>query len=211
MNDHSEFQSVDEIKPYMFEPMSNENATDIDSSESDTDSTHASEDEVDQEFETINRWRLSTLDWCKCGNCDLMVKTVESFCCHEKAIEYDEYDDKLKSAQDRGYTCITKLSSFKRNISNDVLEVDVMQYIEENWPVDDEDVARMHKLFRLVGYRRCSRWIFQILGKKCRRPFPACIYKCMFKTCSLRQSCCPENALLLNLTFDGNWRAFVLQ
>ena len=112
---HNEFQSVDEIKPYMFEPMPNENATDIDSSGSDTDSTHASEDEVDQEFETINRWRLSTLDWCKCGNCDLMVKTVESFCCHEKAIEYDEYDeydDKLKSAQDRGYTCITKLSSF---------------------------------------------------------------------------------------------------
>ena len=115
----------------------------------------------------------------QCGNCNLMVKTVESFCCHEKAIEYDEYDDKLKSAQDQGYTCITKLSSFEQNISKDVLEVDVMQYIEENWPLDDEDVARMHKLFCLVGYRRCSRWIFQILGKKCRRPFPACIYKCI--------------------------------
>ena len=179
MNNHSEFQSVDEIKPYMFEPMPNESATNIDSSGSDTDSTHASEDEVDQEFETINRWHLSTLDWCKGGNCDLMVKTVESFCCHEKATEYDEYDDKFKSAQDQGYTCITKSSSLEQNISKDVLEVDVMQYIEENWPLDDEDVARMHKLFRLVGYRRCSRWIFQILGKKCHRPFPACIYKCI--------------------------------
>ena len=67
MNDCNEFQSVNEIKPYMFEPMPNENATDS------------------QEFKTINRWRLSTLDWCKCGNCDLMVKTVESFCCHEKS------------------------------------------------------------------------------------------------------------------------------
>ena len=145
----------------------------------DTDSTHASEDEVDQEFKTINHWRLSTLDWCKCGNCDLMVKTVESFCCHEKAIEYNEYDDKFKSAQDRGYTCVTKLSSFEQNISKDVLEVDVMQYIKENWPLDDEDVTRMLKLFRLVGYRRCLRWIFQILEKKCHRPFPVCIYKCI--------------------------------
>ena len=31
MNDCNEFQSVNEIKPYMFEPMPNENATDIDS------------------------------------------------------------------------------------------------------------------------------------------------------------------------------------
>lgn len=74
------------------------------------------------------------------------------FLLHEKAIEYDEYDDKLKSSQDQGYTCITKLSSLEQNISKDVLEVDVMQYIEENWPLDDEDVASMHKQFRLVGY-----------------------------------------------------------
>ena len=27
-----------------------------------------------------------------------------------------------------------------------------------------------------MAYQRCSRWVFQILGKKNRRPFPACIY-----------------------------------
>ena len=37
-------------------------------------------------------------------------------------------------------------------------------------------IERVHKLYRLVAYQRCSRWLFQILGKKNRRPFPACIY-----------------------------------
>ena len=32
---HREFRSVDEIKPYMFEPMPNENTTESDSSGSD--------------------------------------------------------------------------------------------------------------------------------------------------------------------------------
>ena len=69
----------------------------------------------------------------------------------------DEYDVELKSWQDQGFTCVTELSSFLQNISQDVLDVDVLQYVEENWPLDDDDLARMHKLYRLVGYRRCSR------------------------------------------------------
>jgi hypothetical protein len=71
----------------------------------------------DEEFEAINSWRLSTLEWCKCGHCDLMTKKIESFCCHEKATEYDEYDDKLKSAEHQNFTCVTELSSFLQNIS----------------------------------------------------------------------------------------------
>ena len=166
-----------EIQSYMFEPNPGENQSESDNSES--ESSMSSEEEIDKEFEAINSWRLSTLEWCKCGHCDLMTKTIESFCCHEKAVEYDEYDDKLKSAEHQNFTCITELSSFLQNISQDVLDVDVLQYVEENWPLDDSDLARMHKLYRLVAYRRCSRWIFHILGKKCRRPFPSCIYKCI--------------------------------
>lgn len=169
-------EGADEIKPYMFEPMPNES---IEHGSSESSNSLTSEDEVDEEFEAINCWRLSSIQWCKCGHCDLISKTIESFCCHEKATEYDEYDVKLKSAQDQGYTCITQLSPFQQNISIEVLEVDVLQYLEDNWPLDDEDIARMHKLYRLVAYRRCSRWIFQILGKKVRRPFPSCVYKCI--------------------------------
>ena len=61
-------------------------------------------------------------------------------------------------------------------LSRDVLEVDVAQYLEENHRLDDDDLARMHKLYQLAAYGRCSRWIFQILDKKCLRVFPSCIY-----------------------------------
>jgi hypothetical protein len=57
-----------------------------------------------------------------------------------------------------------------------VLKIDVCRYLEENWPVGDEDLERTHKLYCLVAYQRCSRWIFRILDKNVRRPFPSCIY-----------------------------------
>ena len=164
----------------MFEPKPGENVEERNSEES--SSSGGSSDDDDDSFNDVfeidlNAWRLSTLSWCKCGHCGLTPRTIESFCCHEKATEYDEYDNKLKSAQDQGFTCVTQLPSFTQNISHAVLDVDALQYVEENWPLGDEELARMHKIYRLVGYRRCSRWIFQVLGKKCRRPFPACIYK----------------------------------
>ena len=42
--------------------------------------------------------------------------------------------------------------------------------------VQTNDLAKTHKLYRLAAYRRCSRWVFQILGKKCRQVFTSCIY-----------------------------------
>jgi hypothetical protein len=50
-------------------------------------------------------------------------------------------------------------------LSQDVLEVDVAQYLEDNSPLDDNDLARTRKLYRLSAYRRCSRWIFQIKAR----------------------------------------------
>ncbi len=152
------YDNAHEIQPYMFEPNPGENQS---------ESSMSSEEEINEEFEAINSWRLSTLEWCKCGHRNLMTKT-----CNRKLLLpregnriYDEYDDKLKSAEHQNFTCVTELSSFLQNISQDVLDVDVSQYVEENWPLDDSDLARMHKLYRLVAYRRRSRWIFHILGK----------------------------------------------
>ena len=61
-------------------------------------------------------------------------------------------------------------------LSESVLKINVCRNLEEKWPLDDEDLERVHKLYRLVAYQRCSRRVFQILGKKNRRPFPACIH-----------------------------------
>lgn len=70
-----------------------------------------------------------------------MSKTSESFCCHEKATKYDEYDVKFTSLQDQEYTRTTSLSPFQQNISKEVLQVDVLQYLKDNWPLDDSSYA----------------------------------------------------------------------
>ena len=98
------------------------------------------------------------------------------FCCHEKALEYDEYEALLGQIKTQGEYCLTTHQEFRDNIlSESLLKIDVCRYLEENWPLSDEDLERIYELYRLVAYQRCSRWIFQIWGNKHRRPFPACI------------------------------------
>ena len=56
-------------------------------------------------------------------------------------------------------------------LSEAVLKIDVCRYLEDNWPLDDEDLDKMHR-----NFIDCSRWVFQILGERSRRPLPACVY-----------------------------------
>ena len=77
-----------------------------------------------------------------------MTKMIERFCCCEKAVEFDEYDERLSSAQEQGFTCITFVPSFVQNmLSANMLEVDVAQYLEENYPLDNENI-----IWLLIGY-----------------------------------------------------------
>ena len=69
------------------------------SSISTDDSSISDYDLIDPQFEALHRWRLATLKWCKCGKCAIMERTIESFCCLEKALEFDEYDALLTNAQ----------------------------------------------------------------------------------------------------------------
>ena len=73
-----------------------------------------------------------------------------------KTVEYDEHDEKLICGQNQEFSCITSLSSFVQNmLSKDVLDIDVSQYLEENWPL-------VQKMFKMG---------FTILGKKCTESF----------------------------------------
>ena len=90
---------VDEVLPYQFEPepgLQTSNSGDESDSEEESES---SDEEVDHVFEAENAWRLESLSWCKCGHCTLKPKAIESFCCHDKALEHDEYDALLKEAE----------------------------------------------------------------------------------------------------------------
>ena len=73
-----------DIQPYMYEP----NPGDDVESDGSYSSTSSSGDDVDEEFEQANSWRLTSLEWCKCGHCQLMTRTIGSFFCCEKAVEY---------------------------------------------------------------------------------------------------------------------------
>ena len=127
----------------------------------------SSDEKVDHAFEAKNGWRLQNLNWCKCCHCTLKPKAIELFCGHEKVLEYDEYDGLLNKAETQGDKCLTARADFKANmLSERVLKIDVSCYLEDNWPLDDDDLEKIHKLYRLVSYQRCARWIFQVLGKK---------------------------------------------
>ena len=74
-----------------------------------------------------------------CRHCTLKPKAIQSFCCHDKAWEYDEYDTLLKEAEPQG----GKLDM----LSEGVLKIDVCLYLEDNWPMDDEDLEKIKTLW----------------------------------------------------------------
>ena len=75
-------------------------------------------------------------------------KAIESFCCQEKALECDESDALLKETEAQGGKCLTTYADFEPNmLSEGVLKIDVCRYLEDNWPLDDEDLDKMHKLY----------------------------------------------------------------
>lgn len=172
MNEIHENQ-LSEVLPYQFEPTPDKNSNCSEYS-SDSESQSSSDEDIGMKaFEPANVWRLDSLKWCNCGNCTIHNKVIENFCCKEKSLEYDEYDSLLSQAEEAGYQCITCLPEFAANmLSQTVLKIDVGRYLY-NWPLDDEDIERTHKLYRLVAYQW---WIFQILGKERRKPFSSCIY-----------------------------------
>ena len=122
--------------PYQFEPVPNENMDNSGSENGSSASDSSDEDDIDKAFKAANGWRLNTLNWCKCGQCTLQIKTIESFCCHEKALQYDEYDTLVNEAESTGHMCLTDHPEFSENmLSENVLKVDIFRYLEENWPV----------------------------------------------------------------------------
>ena len=167
----------DMVLPYQFEPEPGMEASDSGDESDSKEEGESSDDEVDHVFEAENAWRLETLSWCKRGHSTLKPKAIESYCCNDKALEYDEYDTLLKEAESQGGKCLTAHKEFKANmLSEGVLKIDVCRYLEDNWPMDDEDLEKMHKLYRLVAYQRRSRWVFKILERKNRKPLRSCVY-----------------------------------
>ena len=76
---------VVEVLPYKYEPEPKTNGSSGEDSDSESQST-----KTENAFKAENAWHLESLDTSKCGNCKLNNKAMESFCCQEKALEYDD-------------------------------------------------------------------------------------------------------------------------
>ena len=173
---------VGEVSPYQFEPEVGAKTSNL-SDESDSEQgsgLSSSDEEIDDEFERANAWRLQTLSWCKCGHCTISTKAIECFCCHEKALEYDEYDVLLDQTETQGEKCLTTHPDFQDSmLSEGVLKIDVCcYYLEENWPLDDGDLERNTQTVSAGGISAMFSLGFPDFGEKEAKTF-SCL--CLFK------------------------------
>ena len=70
-------EDITKLKPYDFEPLASDTASDSDSSD------HANY--------SITSPRVGNVEWCQCGNCKAMDTEVESLCCAEASEIPEEF------------------------------------------------------------------------------------------------------------------------
>ena len=70
-------EDITKLKPYDFEPLASDTASDSDSSD------HANY--------SITSPRVGNVEWCQCGNCKAMDTEVEILCCAEASEIPEEF------------------------------------------------------------------------------------------------------------------------
>ncbi|XP_071146193.1 P2X purinoceptor 7-like [Mytilus edulis] len=150
-----------DIRPYQFEPISNE----INPGEDSNSSSETSDiDDLSQAED-----RLLNTDWCDCGNCEPMTTSEECTCCSNvSAVSFHMQPEDLQ--------CITEHEVFVANCLNrHVLQVSMYAYLENVGPFDDNEP--INERYRFMAYRRFVQWIWHRLGRHNRKILPACVVK----------------------------------
>lgn len=95
-----------------------------------------------------------------------MPTLEESKCCQNTNV----VDGKLEA---ENISCITKHDGFRANCLNiHVLEASYYDYVlQSGLP---EENQRIHELYRHIAYRRFTRWVYGLLGKRIRKVIPSC-------------------------------------
>ncbi|XP_061192279.1 uncharacterized protein LOC133200509 [Saccostrea echinata] len=156
----------EEIRPYNFEPLlDNTQGRNGSESEDSEDSDLGLHDEENAVGGIATR--RQNLAWCVCQRCQVMETDEECLCCHEIA-------PILEKIEAKHLKCITEHDGFQGNCLNiDVLEVSMYEFIDMDGPLDDNEP--IHQLYRYLAYRRFTRWIWHILGRRRRKIIPACV------------------------------------
>ncbi|XP_052103050.1 uncharacterized protein LOC127736526 [Mytilus californianus] len=107
---------------------------------------------------SLKRWGRKVHLVCDCNNCTVIPTVDECICCKEVG----QVAEKI---EDGDLDCITDHEWFTGNCLNrHVIEVSLYGFVERQGPI----------LYKYVAYRRFTRWIWHILGKKIRKVIPAC-------------------------------------
>ncbi|XP_052238339.1 P2X purinoceptor 7-like [Dreissena polymorpha] len=153
-SDHYE-DELHEIRPYMFEPRAESQETYIPS-----ESDEGNFEEANSDGSYIG----NVDDWCECECCVNMPTAHERRCCQSTNI----VDGK---AEAEGVPWITLHEGFQVNCLNiHVLETSFYEFIHDYGPREEQ----VHELYRYLAYRRFTRWVYGLLGKKFRRVIPSC-------------------------------------
>ncbi|XP_063403855.1 P2X purinoceptor 7-like [Mytilus trossulus] len=156
--------AVDNIQPYQFEPVVHIEQNEV-SSQNQSDSSEENS-EAESDSSDLQDSRMDNLAWCDCNHCAAMPTVDECLCCKEVGPVAEKMEDE-------DLDCITDHEGFTGNCLNrHVIEVSLYDFVERQGPIDDNEP--IHELYRYVAYRRFTRWIWHILGKKRRKVIPAC-------------------------------------
>ncbi|XP_060085557.1 P2X purinoceptor 7-like [Ylistrum balloti] len=163
--DLSDFEDIPEvsfclnIEPYMYEPQRKQ-----DNDQDDSDSSDHSDDSSDSSLENASPDHDGSTEWCSCNLCTPMPTEEERQCCRDMIILQEKLED---------IECITHHEGFIANCLNiHVLETSFYEYADEHG--DEGQSQNIHRMYRLVAYRRFIRWTWKRLGKKNRKVIPAC-------------------------------------
>ncbi|KAL2098293.1 hypothetical protein ACEWY4_007500 [Coilia grayii] len=108
--------------------------------------------------------RVGNTAWCSCGHCTAMPTPWESVCCQEAHLGH--LLGELR--------CITQSRTYEMLCcERDVLEVAMLSLREVRAETLDRPINS--SLFRLTAYRQFTLWARGHLGRRNRRPIPACV------------------------------------
>ncbi|XP_033115925.1 P2X purinoceptor 7-like [Anneissia japonica] len=140
---------------FLFEPEKHKDSVEI-------EEAHEYDQEVDEAMEN----RLDNLNWCACGQCQLMPTNGECLCCREEDIFTSKMDE-------NSTCCISKTETFKNACKNkDILEI-IMAALKEVVGEDLRDPIS-NRLYRYAAYRSFTWWVYGKLGRKRRKVIPTC-------------------------------------
>ena len=164
-------------KPYQFEPMAcSGDKQDSASNDSEVDDKESLASSNDDDFES----RLTNLDWCSCGRCEIMDEAKKCLCCREIP-EIMHRNDEVYEKENlkEKPNCITESPPFETVcLDHWVLQVAEIGYVEEYGGKVMKGLTENEKKRKLAS-RQLVWFCWEACGEEISVKLPSCALKCI--------------------------------